>query len=205
MMARRGPDLRPISSPTGEPSQAITVPDGTRILMPDTGMGRSLRRLAHEIIERSGQIESLALVGIRTRGGPLALRLAAQIESIEGLRPRVGHLDITMYRDDLAIRSGMSEILPSEIDFPLDGLDVILVDDVIFTGRSARAALDALVSYGRPARVQLAVLVDRGHRELPIRPDYVGKNVPTGRHDHVRVLLAETDGQDRVIVQPDAQ
>ena len=154
--------------------------------------------MAHEIIERCGNPESLALIGICTRGSPLAERLAASIAAIEGVAPRVGQLDITMHRDDLAIRAPMREILPSRIEFSLDRLEVILVDDVIFTGRSVRAALNALGSYGRPDRVQLAVLVDRGHRELPIRPDYVGKNLPTHRRDHVRVKIAEVDGADQV-------
>lgn len=171
--------------------------------MSEAEIGRSLRRMAHEIIERCGDLGSLALIGICTRGAPLAQRLAGTIAAIEGVRPRVGQLDITMHRDDLAIRASLREILPSRIDFSLDRLTVILVDDVVFTGRSVRAALNALGSYGRPDRVQLAVLVDRGHRELPIRPDYVGKNLPTRRGDHVRVLIAEIDANDQVTVAGD--
>ena len=172
--------------------------------MSDAEIGRSLRRMAHEIIERCGGLDSLALIGICTRGAPLARRLADVIASIEGQRPRVGQLDITMHRDDLAIRDPLREILPSRIEFSLDRLTVILVDDVIYTGRSVRAALDALGSYGRPDRVQLAALVDRGHRELPIRADYVGKNLPTRHGDHVRVLVAEIDEIDQVTVSGSA-
>ena len=168
--------------------------------MSEAEIGRSLRRMAHEIIERCGVPESLALVGICTRGAPLAERLADTIAAIEGVRPRVGQLDITMHRDDLAIRGPLREILPSRIDFSLDRLNVILVDDVVYTGRSVRAALNALGSFGRPDRVQLAVLIDRGHRELPIRPDYVGKNLPTRRADHVQVLIAEIDETDQVTI-----
>lgn len=171
--------------------------------MSEAEIGRSLRRMAHEIIERCADPDSLALVGICTRGAPLAERLADTIGAIEGVRPRVGQLDITMHRDDLAIRAPLREMLPSRIEFSLDRLNVILVDDVVYTGRSVRAALNALGSYGRPDRVQLAVLIDRGHRELPIRPDYVGKNLPTRRADHVRVLIAEIDETDQVTISAD--
>ncbi len=176
-----------------------------QLAMSASAVERSLRRMSHEIIERAGDLQRLALVGICTRGAPLAGRIAKQIGIIEGVSPEVGQLDITMHRDDLSLRSDMREIAPSQIKFELDGLEVVLVDDVIFTGRSVRAALNALGAYGRPARVQLAVLVDRGHRELPIRPDFVGKNIPTQHGDHVRVQIEEVDGQDAVGVSRTGQ
>ncbi len=202
-MAQAGPeqDLTRSTAPVDRFLVNSTDPAGRRqTVMSGTDIGRSLRRMAHEIIERCGDLQSLALIGICTRGAPLAQRLASTISAIEGVEPRVGQLDITMHRDDLAIRAPLRQISPSRIEFSLDRLTVILVDDVVFTGRSVRAALNALGSYGRPDRVQLAVLVDRGHRELPIRPDYVGKNLPTQHGDHVRVLISEADGADQVTV-----
>lgn len=161
---------------------------------------RALTRMAHEILERNKTTERLALVGIRTRGVHLAERLARAIEAIEGHRPALGVLDITLYRDDLAARGDRPVVHQTAIPFGVGGRDVVLVDDVLFTGRTVRAALDALIDLGRPASIQLAVLVDRGHRELPIRPDYVGKNLPTSRREEVAVRLRESDGRDEVVI-----
>ena len=162
---------------------------------------RALRRIAHEIVERSGGAERLALVGIHTRGVPLANRIAELVGSIEGRAPLLGTLDIALYRDD-AHRGGASATLhPTDVAFDVSDLLVVLVDDVLFTGRTIRAAMDALVDLGRPAAIQLAVLVDRGHRELPIRADYVGKNIPTSREQQVVVQLTEIDGDDAVYLE----
>lgn len=158
---------------------------------------RALTRIAHEIVERHPQPAPLMLVGMRTRGVPLAERLAGLIERIEDRRVPVGALDISLYRDDLAQRPH-ARMQPSRIPEDIDGAVIVLVDDVLYTGRSIRAALDALIDYGRPASIELAVLIDRGHRELPIRADYVGKNIPTQRTDDVRVSLVETDAEDSV-------
>jgi len=157
---------------------------------------RAIRRIAHEIVERNHGLESIVLVGMRTRGVPLAQRLAGAIAEFEGESVPVGALDIGLYRDDIASRS--PRIQPTELPNDIEGRTVVLVDDVLFTGRSIRAALDALADFGRPASIQLAVLVDRGHRQLPIRADYVGKNIPTAQHEDVDVLLEETDGRDEV-------
>ncbi len=161
---------------------------------------RAIVRVAHEIVEQNRGCQELMLVGMRTRGVPLAQRLAAAIREFEGEEVPVGALDIGLYRDDLPARGTRVEIKPSEL--PQDVVDkrVVLVDDVLYTGRSIRAALDALIDYGRPERIQLAVLVDRGHRELPIRADFVGKNIPTSRQDEVLVQLEETDGIDQVLI-----
>ena len=153
---------------------------------------RAIARIAHEIVERHPEPEPLMLVGMRTRGVPLAERLASRIEGIDERRIPVGAIDISLYRDDLSHRPH-TRMQPSRIPEDIDGAVIVLVDDVLYTGRSIRAALDALIHYGRPAAIELAVLIDRGHRELPIRADYVGKNVPTRRSDDVRVSLAETD------------
>lgn len=160
---------------------------------------RALIRIAHEILERNHGAENVMLVGIRNRGVPLAHRLAAMIHEMEQVRVPVGELDITFYRDDLARRE-LHVVRRTDISEPVDGKRVVLVDDVLYTGRSVRAALDEVVDYGRPASVQLAVLVDRGHRELPIRADYVGKNVPTSREEDVQVRLVETDDKDEVVI-----
>lgn len=162
---------------------------------------RAVRRIAHEIVERNHGREGLVLVGMRTRGVPLARRLADAIEEFEGERVSVGALDINLYRDDLSSLELKPRIQPTEMPTDIDGKIVVLVDDVLFTGRSIRAALDALTDFGRPARIQLAVLVDRGHRELPIRADYVGKNIPTSLREEVVVLLEETDGRDEVRIE----
>ncbi|MCC6383106.1 MAG: bifunctional pyr operon transcriptional regulator/uracil phosphoribosyltransferase PyrR [Dehalococcoidia bacterium] len=170
------------------------------LLFGPSEIGRTVRRLAHEIVENNRGAGSLILVGLLSRGYPLARRLAAAIEEFEGAPVPVGRLDIGLYRDDVARRAEPRPLRPSEIPVPVDGLTVVLVDDVLFTGRSIRAALDALLDFGRPARVRLAVLVDRGHRDLPIRPDFVGKNIPTALVQSVRVRLAETDGEDGVFI-----
>jgi len=165
---------------------------------------RALARIAHEIIERNHGAEDVALVGIANRGDDLARRLAEQIAEIEGTKVPVGVLDITFYRDDIGLSAEAPEVHETQVGFDVSGTTVVLVDDVLFTGRTIRAAMDALMDFGRPRRIQLAVLVDRGHRELPIRADFVGKNVPTGRHQDVRVLVEELDGEDGVIVEGDA-
>lgn len=164
------------------------------------GIRRSLTRIAHEIIERNKGTDNLTLVGIRRRGVPLAERLAERIRDIEGRMVPVGTLDITLYRDDLTTLAYQPLVRSTEIPFPVSGKTVVLVDDVIFTGRTIRAALDALIDLGRPRVIQLAVLIDRGHRELPIRADYVGKNVPTSGKEEVSVRLKEIDGEERVVI-----
>ena len=166
-------------------------------------IGRTLARIAHEILERNRGVEELALVGIRTRGVPLAKRLAKAIHEINGHEIPTGALDITLYRDDL-MRTAVGAqpvIRKTEIPFSIDGRTIVLVDDVLYTGRTTRAALDALTDFGRPKSIQLVVLVDRGHRELPIKADYVGKNVPTSRQESVQVHLRELDGVDEVLLQ----
>jgi len=159
---------------------------------------RAIRRIAHEIIERNRGVENVVLVGMRTRGVPLANRLAEAIQEFEGRPVPVGALDIGLYRDDLPQMELATRIQPTDMPTDIDGRQIVLVDDVLFTGRSIRAALDALTDFGRPASIQLAALIDRGHRELPIRADYVGKNIPTAQHEDVQVLLEETDGIDEV-------
>lgn len=170
-----------------------------KVLLADQEMRRALRRIAHEILERNGGVDSLSLVGIRTRGVTLAERLRGAIAEIEGTVVPMGALDITLYRDDLD-RIGPRAMQATDLPFPVDDRIIVLVDDVLFTGRTVRAAMDALEDYGRPRAVQLAVLVDRGHRELPIRADFVGKNVPTALDELIRVRLRETDGEDRVLL-----
>jgi pyrimidine operon attenuation protein/uracil phosphoribosyltransferase len=163
-------------------------------------IGRSLTRIAHEIVERNRGVGDLALVGVRTRGVPIARRLAASLRDITGTDVPTGALDITLYRDDLMKTAvGPQPIVRrTEIPFSIDGRHIVLVDDVLYTGRTIRAALDALIDFGRPSTIQLVVLVDRGHRELPIKADYVGKNVPTSRRETIHVRLAEIDGADEV-------
>ncbi|MDR5683012.1 MAG: bifunctional pyr operon transcriptional regulator/uracil phosphoribosyltransferase PyrR [Armatimonadota bacterium] len=170
-------------------------------VMDAQAIARAIVRIAHEILERNRGTEELALVGIRTRGDVLARRLAAAIERIEGGPVPVGSLDITLYRDDLATRADTPTVQKTDIPFGIAGKTVVLADDVLYTGRTVRAALDALMDLGRPAAIQLAVLVDRGHRELPIRPDYVGKNLPTSSRERVAVRFAETDGMDEVVIE----
>ncbi len=170
------------------------------VILDKEGIRRALTRIAHEIIERNKGVQDLALIGIRNRGVPLAKQLAQRIAQIEGKEVPVGILDITLYRDDLSTLFPHPLVKKTEVDFPIEGKNIVLVDDVIFTGRTIRAAMDALIDLGRPKSIQLAVLVDRGHRELPIRADYVGKNVPTSRKEGVSVFLHETDGEDKVII-----
>lgn len=170
------------------------------VMEPDD-IRRALTRIAHEILERDKDTGSLVLVGIADRGDHLARRLAAEIARIEGVTVPVGVLDITFYRDDIGLRAEAPEVHETRIGFDVSGTTIVLVDDVLFTGRTIRSAMDALTDLGRPRKIQLAVLVDRGHRELPIRADYVGKNVPTSRADDVRVLVQELDGEDAVIVE----
>ena len=169
-------------------------------VLDEAALDRALTRIAHEILERNGGAQDLTVVGLRTRGITLARRLAAKIARIDGATLPVGTLDITLYRDDLDVR-GVPVIRGTDIPFPIKDRVVILVDDVLFTGRTIRAALDALIDLGRPRSIQLAILVDRGHRELPIRPDYVGKNLPTSRRESVAVRLREHDGEDRVVIE----
>jgi pyrimidine operon attenuation protein/uracil phosphoribosyltransferase len=177
-----------------------------RVLLDDEQVRRTLSRIAHEIIERNDDLDTVALVGIHTRGVPLAHRLRALVEERTGVGLDVGQLDITFHRDDVHVRAGHAPRHPqpvvrdTKLDFELAGRTVILVDDVLYTGRTIRAAIDALFEYGRPDRVQLAVLADRGHRELPIRPDYVGKNLPTARGERIQVELLEIDEVDRVVL-----
>jgi pyrimidine operon attenuation protein/uracil phosphoribosyltransferase len=164
------------------------------------GIDRSLRRISHEILERNASsLDDLALVGVLTRGVPLAHRIARNIEHFEGLEVPVGSLDITLHRDDRDPADEEPRVRESRVPFDVAGKTVVLVDDVLYTGRTARAAMDALLELGRPAAIRLAILVDRGHRELPIRADHVGKNVPTSRTETVRVRLVETDGEEGVV------
>jgi pyrimidine operon attenuation protein/uracil phosphoribosyltransferase len=169
-----------------------------RVVLTADDIRRAVRRIAHEIVERNQGLENVALVGLRTRGVPLAERLAAAIEEFEGQRVPVGALDIGLYRDDISSMELRPRLQPTDISISIDGRRVVLVDDVLYTGRSIRAALDALTDFGRPSQIQLAVLVDRGHRQLPIRPDYVGKNIPTSLQEEVEVKLEEIDGEDEV-------
>jgi len=163
---------------------------------------RAVVRIAHEILEKNKGTEDLCLVGIRTRGAVLAERIAHSIESIEGQKVPVGVLDITLYRDDLTLVNTQPVVHETLIDFNITGKKIILVDDVLFTGRTIRAALDALIDFGRPANIQLAVLIDRGHRELPIRADYVGKNIPTSLKQNIQVILEENDhAEDEVVIE----
>jgi len=171
-----------------------------KIIMTPEDISRTMARIAHEIIERNKTIDHLILVGMRTRGVPLAKRLATNIEDFEKIKIPVGALDINLYRDDLSSLDLQPIVQHTDIPANIDGKSIVLVDDVLYTGRSIRAAMDALIDLGRPQSVQLAVLVDRGHREMPIRPDYVGKNIPSARHEEIRVQLVETDGIDEVAI-----
>jgi len=175
---------------------------GTRTLLDSADVTRVVDRVAHQVLEKTGGAVDTAILGILTRGAPLARRLAARIRAFEGIEVPVGCLDITLYRDDLRLRGVRALAETREPPGGVDGKLVVLVDDVLYSGRTVRAALDALRDLGRPRAVQLAVLVDRGHRELPIRADYVGKNLPTSRAETVHVLLAETDGRDAVLLGP---
>jgi pyrimidine operon attenuation protein/uracil phosphoribosyltransferase len=186
-----------------EPS-SVTFREKAKLLDGEA-IRRTVVRIAHEIIERNKGVHGLAFVGICTRGAILAKRIAEEVRAIEREALPVGALDITLYRDDLS-RVGPNPVLhATEIPFDIADLRVVLVDDVLFTGRTIRAALDAVIDFGRPQRIQLAVLVDRGHRELPIRADYVGKNVPTSQSERVEVRLQETDGRDEVVLEERAE
>jgi pyrimidine operon attenuation protein / uracil phosphoribosyltransferase len=173
---------------------------GRRIMTADE-IRRAVTRISHELVEKQAGTSGLALVGIQRRGVPLARRLADEIEQHEGVRLAVGALDITFYRDDLSLIAAQPVVKGTELPFDLNGATIVLVDDVLYTGRTIRAAMDALVDFGRPQAIRLAVLVDRGHRELPIRADHVGKNVPTSREEVVRVHLTEIDGEDDVEIE----
>ena len=181
----------------------------TRTIVPTDQLGRTIVRIAHEILEKDQEISELAVVGIHTRGAHLARRLANLIEEFAGQEIPVGELDISLYRDDVAARGSLTvrpkllqpELKGTNLPFSIDDKTIVLVDDVLFTGRTIRAAIDALFDYGRPARIQLAVLVDRGHRELPIRPDFVGKNLPTSQDERINVRLSEVDGEDEVVLE----
>jgi pyrimidine operon attenuation protein/uracil phosphoribosyltransferase len=171
------------------------------VLMDEQGVRRALTRISHEIVEKNKGVEDIVLVGIRTRGVPIAKRLADMIEQIEGVRPPVGVLDITLYRDDLSTLSYQPIDRPTTMPVDIDRKVIVLVDDVLYTGRTIRAALDAIMDMGRPQSIKLAVLVDRGHRELPIRADFVGKNVPTASRESIAVLVNELDGEERVVIR----
>jgi pyrimidine operon attenuation protein/uracil phosphoribosyltransferase len=173
-----------------------------KIILNAEDIRRTLARIAHEIIERNRSMSDLVLVGMRTRGVPLAKRLAANIQAFEGTQIPVGALDISLYRDDLDTLDFKPVVNSTQIPIDIDRKTVVLVDDVLYTGRSARAAMDALIDFGRPAAIQLAVLIDRGHRELPIRADYTGKNIPSARTEKIKVELTETDGGDQVSILP---
>jgi len=169
--------------------------------MDEIAMRRAITRIAHEIIEKNKGVDKVALIGIRRRGGPLAVRLAERIEEIEGVKVPVGILDITLYRDDLTTLAAQPQVHRTEVFFNINDLNIVLVDDVMYTGRTVRAAMDALIDLGRPRSIQLAVLVDRGHRELPVRADFIGKNVPTSQNEVISVLVQEIDGREEVLLQ----
>jgi pyrimidine operon attenuation protein/uracil phosphoribosyltransferase len=187
------------------------VKPGGRVVLDGEAVARTLSRIAHEIIERNDELDSVALVGIHTRGVPLAQRLRRLIAERTEVELDLGQLDITFHRDDVHVRAGQAPrrrqpiVRDTKLDFELTGRTVILVDDVLYTGRTIRAAIDALLDFGRPARVQLAVLADRGHRELPIRPDYIGKNLPTSRGERVQVQLLEIDEVDSVVIEDEPE
>jgi pyrimidine operon attenuation protein/uracil phosphoribosyltransferase len=185
----------------GDGALMLQTPPAKAVILDADGVRRAWRRIAHEVIERQPNLAQLSLLGIVTRGLPLAQRLAATLQELEGVRLSVIPLDVRAYRDDQP-RAAPLPVLPAAA---VDGRPVLLVDDVLFNGRTARAAIDAVIAAGRPTQIQLAVLVDRGHRELPIRPDYIGKNVPTSRQEWVDVHLSETDGEDsvRILERPE--
>jgi pyrimidine operon attenuation protein/uracil phosphoribosyltransferase len=189
------------------PSSSAPEPGrGGRILLDADALRKTIARIAHEIVERNPELDRTALIGIQTRGVPLAQRLRRLIADFGDVEVPLGSVDITFHRDDVHVRGGVVPLSPqpvvkaTRLDFPLEGLTCVLVDDVLYTGRTVRAAIETLFEYGRPARVQLACLVDRGHRELPIRPDYVGKNLPTARGERIQVQLVEVDEVDRVLL-----
>jgi len=183
-----------------KPPVPFEVPEGWIRMMDSDQMRRSLTRIAHEILERNKGADKLAVVGIRTRGENIASRIVAQIQEIEGRKVPVGVVDITLYRDDISKTPQQPLVRGTDLPFNVDTVNIILIDDVLFTGRTIRAALDAIIDFGRPISVQLAVLVDRGHRELPIRADYVGKSIPTARYEAVEVFVSEVDGEEGVFL-----
>ncbi|MDB6146531.1 MAG: Uracil phosphoribosyltransferase [Spartobacteria bacterium] len=178
-----------------ELTQKRTPPEQAVVVMDAAALSRSLRRIAHEIIEANADLGAVILAGIPSRGNEIARRIAAVIKSIKNVEVDTGVIDVAMHRDDVGTRSSLPVVRASKIPLPLEGRVVIIVDDVLYTGRTVRAAMDAISSFGRPARIQLATLIDRGHRELPIRPDYVGKNLPTAPNEKVQVQLEQTDGK----------
>jgi pyrimidine operon attenuation protein/uracil phosphoribosyltransferase len=191
------------------PNSSSSAPEqgrGGKILLDADALRKTIMRIAHEIVERNPELDRTALVGIHTRGVPLAHRLRRLIADFGDVELPLGSVDITFHRDDVHVRGGVVPLSPqpvvkaTRLDFPLEGLTCVLVDDVLYTGRTVRAAIETLFEYGRPARVQLACLVDRGHRELPIRPDYVGKNLPTAKGERIQVQLVEVDEVDRVLL-----
>ena len=200
-MAARAPNPTPPAPERGQ--------EAGKILLDAEALRRTVSRIAHEIVERNPELERTALIGIHTRGVPLAQRLRRLISDFAGVEIALGALDITFHRDDVHVRGGVAPISPqpvvksTRLDFPLKGMTCVLVDDVLYTGRTVRAAIETLFEYGRPARAQLACLVDRGHRELPIRPDYVGKNLPTAQGERIQVQLVEVDEIDRVLLVPE--
>ena len=191
----------------------MTLPAQTsaKVLLDEAAIARTLTRIAHEIIEGNPDLERVALIGIHTRGVPIAQRLRRLIHEFSGEEVASGSLDITFYRDDVQVRGGeppkqaQPVVRSTRLDFPLEGMTCIVVDDVLYTGRTIRSAIEALFDYGRPSRVQLACLADRGHRELPIRPDYIGKNLPTARDERIQVQLVEVDEVDRVLLIPNRE
>ena len=182
-----------------------------KVLLDSEALNRTIARIAHEIVEGNRDLERTALVGIHTRGVPLAQRLRRHIADFGGVEVALGIVDITFHRDDVIVRDGQAPRHPqpvvrsTRLDFPLEGMTCVLVDDVLSTGRTIRSAIETIFEYGRPARVQLACLVDRGHRELPIRPDYVGKNLPTSRGERIQVQLVEVDEVDRILLVPESE
>jgi pyrimidine operon attenuation protein/uracil phosphoribosyltransferase len=184
----------------GSPMKLSSDRQQERLVMESGDMARAITRIAHEILERNNGVKNLGLVGIRTGGVHLAHRLARRLQDIEGAAVPIGELDITLYRDDLALRKEQPVLRKTSVPFDISGKIIVLVDDVLFTGRTIRAAMDGLIDLGRPAEIQLAVLVDRGHRQLPIKATYIGKNIPTSREESIQVLLEEAGEDDRVVI-----
>ena len=194
-------ELASAAQPVERNGSSAPPASAAKVIMAADDVRRALTRIAHEVIEHNKGARQLVLVGMRTRGVPLAKRLAEKLDEFEGVQVPVGELDITLYRDDIGLRAVQPLVGSTAIPTDISNKTIVLVDDVLFTGRSVRAALDALIDYGRPKAIQLAVLVDRGHRELPIRPDYVGKNVPTAIDEDIAVRLREVDGRDAVEIR----
>jgi pyrimidine operon attenuation protein/uracil phosphoribosyltransferase len=184
------------------PIKAPMIPNRQqeRLVMEAGDMARAMSRIAHEILERNKGVKDLGLVGIRTGGVHLAHRLVRRIQDIEGVAVPIGELDITLYRDDLSLRKEQPVLRKTSVPFDISGKIIVLVDDVLFTGRTIRAAMDGLIDLGRPAEIQLAVMVDRGHRQLPIKATYIGKNIPTSRDENIQVMLEEAGEDDRVVI-----